>query len=103
MAQLLAGTDLLVVPSFNADPRTLACIDGLNSWAERHLVELRHLLDPGNRLVFITPTPISEGCLEAVLKLMPAWPLYTSDSADDLTRVQLICSRSRYQHILHIN
>ncbi len=74
MAQLLAGTDLLVVPSFNADPRTLACIDGLNSWAERHLVELRHLLDPGNRLVFITPTPISEGCLEAVLKLMPAVP-----------------------------
>ena len=74
MAQLAAGTDLLLVPSYNADPRTLACIDGLDSWAERHLVELRHLLQPGNRLVLVTPTPISEGCLEAVLKLMPAVP-----------------------------
>lgn len=74
MAQLDAGTDVLLVPSYNADPRTLACIDGLDSWAERHLVELRHLLHPGNRLVLVTPTPISESCVEAVLKLIPAVP-----------------------------
>jgi len=74
MGQLDAGTDLLLVPSYSADPRTLACIDGLDSWAERHLVELRHLLHPGNRLVLVTPTPISECCIEAVLKLIPAVP-----------------------------
>ena len=74
MGQLDAGTDLLLVPSYSADPRTLGCIDGLDSWAERHLVELRHLLHPGNRLVLVTPTPISECCIEAVLKLIPAVP-----------------------------
>ena len=74
MAQLAAGTDLLLVPSYSADPRTLASIDGLDSWPERHLIELRHLLHPGNRLVLVCPTPISEACLDAVLKLIPAVP-----------------------------
>jgi len=90
MAQLAAGTDLLLVPSYNADPRTLACIDGLDSWAERHLVELRHLLQPGNRLVLVTPTPISEGCLEAVLKLMPAVP-----PSWQRERLQALCLHDR--------
>ena len=74
MAQLAAGTDLLLVPSYSADPRTLASIDGLDSWPERHLIELRHLLNPGNRLVLLSPTPMSEACLDAVLKLIPAVP-----------------------------
>lgn len=74
MEQLAAGTDLLLVPSYSADPRTLASIDGLDSWAERHLIELRHVMQPGNRLVLITPAPISNACLDAVLQLMPAAP-----------------------------
>ena len=74
MEQHAAGTDLLLVPSYSADPRTLTCIHGLDSWAERHLIELRHLMQPGNRLVLITPTPISNACLDAVLQLMPAAP-----------------------------
>ncbi|NDD46722.1 MAG: TRAP transporter small permease, partial [Synechococcaceae bacterium WB9_4xB_025] len=69
-----AGTDLLLVPSYSADPRTLASIQGMDSWVERHLIELRHLLHPGNRLVLVSPTPISEACLDAVLKLIPAAP-----------------------------
>jgi hypothetical protein len=74
MEQHAAGTDLLLVPSYSADPRTLSCIHGLDSWPERHLIELRHLMQPGNRLVLITPTPISNACLDAVLQLMPAAP-----------------------------
>ena len=31
-------------------------------------------MQPGNRLVLITPTPISNACLDAVLQLMPAAP-----------------------------
>lgn len=69
-----AGTDLLLVPSYSADPRTLASIQGMDSWVERHLIELRHLLRPGNRLVLVTPVPFSEACLDAVLKLIPAVP-----------------------------
>lgn len=74
MEQLAAGTDLLLVPSYSADSRTLASIEGLDSWAERHLIELRHLLHPKNRLVLITPTPISDACLDIVVQLMPSAP-----------------------------
>ena len=85
-----AGTDLLLVPSYNADPRTLASIQGMDSWVERHLIELRHLLHPGNRLVLVSPTPISEACLDAVLKLIPAAP-----AAWLHERLQFLCLNDR--------
>lgn len=68
------GTDLLLVPSFDADPRTLGSISGLQSWPERQLIELRHLRTAGNRLFLITPVAISEACLDAVLELIPSAP-----------------------------
>ena len=74
MAPDVAGTDLLLVPSYSADQRTLASIDGLDSWVERHLIELRHLLQPGHRMVLVSPTPISPACLDAVLGLIPGVP-----------------------------
>ena len=74
MAQPAAGTDLLLVPSYNADPRTLTAIAGLQSWPERHLIELRHLQHPDRRMVMVTAMSLSEACLDAVLQLMPAAP-----------------------------
>ena len=74
MAQLDCGSDLLVVPSVNAAPRTLASIPDLESWTERHLIELRHLLEPGNRVFFITPVALSGACVEAVIRMMPTAP-----------------------------
>jgi hypothetical protein len=46
MAQPEACSDVLLVPSYSADSRTLASIAGLESWPERHLIELRHLQHP---------------------------------------------------------
>lgn len=68
------GTDLLLLPSYNADPRTLAAIPGVESWPERQLIELRHLRHPDNRVVMLTPEPVNEACLDAVLELIPAAP-----------------------------
>lgn len=68
------GATLLVVPSFNADPRTLAGIAGLESWPERQLIDLRALQQPDLNCIVITPVPLSAICLEAVLELMPAMP-----------------------------
>lgn len=68
------GQDLLLVPSTNASPSTLASIAGLESWPERHLIELRHLQHPEHRMVVVTPVAISDACLDAVLQLMPAAP-----------------------------
>jgi hypothetical protein len=68
------GQDLLLVPSTNASPSTLASIAGLDSWPERHLIELRHLQHPEHRMVMVTPVAISDACLDAVLQLMPAAP-----------------------------
>ena len=69
-----AGQDLLLVPSTNASPSTLASIAGVESWPERHLIELRHLQHPEHRMVVVTPVAISDACLDAVLQLLPAAP-----------------------------
>lgn len=69
-----AGCDLLLVPSFSADPRTLQAIAGIESWPERQLIELCHLCAGDNRLVLVTPVAVSEACLEAVLELIPCGP-----------------------------
>lgn len=69
-----AGCDLLLVPSFSADPRTLQAIRGIESWPERQLIELRHLCAAANRLFFVSPVAVSEACLEAVLELLPGAP-----------------------------
>lgn len=68
------GQDLLLVPSTNASPSTLASIAGLDSWPERHLIELRHLQHPEHRMVVVTPVAINDACLDAVLQLLPAAP-----------------------------
>ena len=68
------GPSLLVVPSFSADPRTLASIDGLESWPERQLIDLRALQQPEWRAIVLSPVPLSEICVDAVLELMPAMP-----------------------------
>jgi len=70
----VSDTSLLVVPSFSADPRTLAGIDGLESWPERQLIDLRALQQPDLNCIVITPVPLDAICLEAVLELMPAMP-----------------------------
>jgi hypothetical protein len=66
--------DLLLVPSTNASPSTLSSIAGVESWPERHLIELRHLQHPEHRAFLITGVPISGPCLDAVLQLMPGAP-----------------------------
>ncbi len=70
----MSGQDLLLVPSTQASPSTLSRIAGVESWPERHLIELRHLQHPEQRLVMVTPVAISEACLDAVLQLMPTAP-----------------------------
>lgn len=62
------------MPSFSADPRTLQSIAGIESWPERHLIELRHLCGGDNRLVLVTPVAVTEVCLDAVLELIPCAP-----------------------------
>lgn len=74
MAPCEDGSDLLLLPSYDADPRTLAAIPGVESWPERQLIELRHLRQPANRVVLLTPQPVNELCLEAVLELIPGAP-----------------------------
>lgn len=66
------GGTLLVLPSYSADPRTLASIDGLDSWPERQLIDLRELQLPDRRCLVVSPVPLSDICLDAVLELLPA-------------------------------
>jgi hypothetical protein len=65
-----------LVLSYSANPSTLASIDGLDSWPERHLIELRHLLHPGNRLVLLNPMPIREALKQLAMPVPHCRGLY---------------------------
>eukprot|EP00756_Hemistasia_phaeocysticola_P029676 Hpha_TRINITY_DN16246_c0_g1::TRINITY_DN16246_c0_g1_i1::g.12956::m.12956 len=64
--------DIVVLPSFDFDPRELAKVDGVTHFEERLLNTLFSLRYKGTRLVYVTSVPLDEGIIRYYKEMMPA-------------------------------